>query len=47
VAEAIDAGLTKGWHAAIETEQRHLVALRHAPEAKAALKAFFEKSAKR
>jgi 3-hydroxyacyl-CoA dehydrogenase/enoyl-CoA hydratase/3-hydroxybutyryl-CoA epimerase/enoyl-CoA isomerase len=47
VAEAVDAGLTKGWHAAIETEQRHLVALRHAPAAKAALKAFFEKSGKR
>ena len=46
VVECVDAGLTKGWHAAIETEQRHLVALRHSPEARAALRAFFEKNAK-
>ena len=47
VAACVDEGLTKGWHAAIEAEQRHLVALRHTPEAKAALKAFFDKSARK
>ena len=46
VAECVDAGLTKGWHAAIETEQARLVGLRHLPEAKGALKAFFEKNAR-
>jgi enoyl-CoA hydratase/carnithine racemase len=43
VAEAVDAGLTRGWPGAVETEQRHLVRLRHTPEAKAALEAFFAK----
>lgn len=47
VTECVDAGLTKGWHAAIELEQRHLVSLRHTPIAKAALKAFFERGAKK
>ena len=46
VASCVDVGLTKGWHGAIEAEQEHLVALRHTPEARAALKAFFEKSAR-
>ena len=43
VAEAVDAGLTRGWRAAVETEQRHLVRLRHTPEAKTALETFFAK----
>jgi enoyl-CoA hydratase len=47
VLDAVDAGITKGWHAALEVEQRHLVRLRHTPGAKAALAAFFEKSAKK
>lgn len=46
VASCVDVGLTKGWHGAIEAEQERLVALRHTPEARAALKAFFEKSAR-
>lgn len=46
VASCVEVGLTKGWHGAIEAEQEHLVSLRHTPEARAALKAFFEKSAR-
>jgi enoyl-CoA hydratase len=45
VRAAVDSGLTKGWEAAIATERRELVRLRHTPEAKAALAAFFAKSA--
>lgn len=44
VCEAIDAGLARGWDAALEVEQRELVRLRHTPEATAAINAFFEKS---
>lgn len=44
VADAVDAGVTSGWRAAVETEQKHLIRLRHTPEAKAALEAFFAKS---
>lgn len=45
VLEAIDAGLTKGWQAALDVERARLVALRHTPEAIKAIDAFFEKSA--
>jgi len=47
VLDAVDAGLASGWKAALQTEQRHLVALRHEPRAKQALQAFFERSAGR
>jgi len=46
VAEAIDAGLTRGWDAAVSVERRRLVQLRHTPAARAALEAFFAKSRK-
>jgi enoyl-CoA hydratase/carnithine racemase len=45
VHSAVEAGLAKGWDAALDTERRHLVRLRHTPEARAALAAFFAKSA--
>lgn len=44
VTEAIDAGLTRGWQAALEVERRHLVRLRHTPAARQALEAFFAKA---
>ena len=47
VAAAVEAGLTRGWKAALEVEQRELVRLRHTPPAKAALEAFFARSAKK
>lgn len=47
VAECVDAGLAGGWKAALDAERRHLVRLRSTPEAKAALKAFFERAAGR
>lgn len=46
VAEAVDAGLLHGWKHAVATEQRHLVRLRHTPEARERLAAFFSRSAK-
>lgn len=46
VAEAVDAGLARGWQAALQTERDHLVRLRHTPPARAALEAFFNKSRK-
>lgn len=45
VLEAADAGLNRGWKAALEVEQHQLVRLRHTPQAKSALAAFFAKSA--
>ncbi|VAX38626.1 hypothetical protein MNBD_PLANCTO03-422, partial [hydrothermal vent metagenome] len=45
VAEAVDAGLTEGWQAALDCERRHLVHLRRTPEGAAAIHAFFERSA--
>lgn len=45
VAEAVDAGLTQGWQAALDCERRHLVHLRRTPEGAAAIQAFFERSA--
>jgi enoyl-CoA hydratase/carnithine racemase len=47
VANAVEAGLTRGWNAALEVEQRELVRLRHSAPAKAALEAFFARSAKK
>jgi enoyl-CoA hydratase/carnithine racemase len=46
VVDALDAGLTRGYAAALDTERRHLVRLRHTPAAKDALAAFFAKSKK-
>lgn len=43
VAAAVDAGLSRGWTAAVESERKSLVKLRHTPAAKAALAAFFAK----
>lgn len=47
VTGAVEAGLTRGWKAALEVEQRELVRLRHTAPAKAALEAFFARSAKK
>lgn len=44
VARAVDAGLSRGWLAACAVERDELVRLRHTPEAKQALEAFFAKS---
>lgn len=44
VAAAVDAGLARGWAAALESERKSLVQLRHTPAAKTALAAFFAKS---
>jgi len=46
VAEAVEAGLSRGWEAALTVERRRLIQLRHTPAAKAALEAFFAKSKK-
>lgn len=45
VLSAVNAGLSQGWSEALAVEQRELVRLRHRPDAKAALEAFFAKSA--
>jgi enoyl-CoA hydratase/carnithine racemase len=44
VFDALHAGLTQGYHAALAVERRYLVQLRHTPAAKTALAAFFAKS---
>ncbi len=44
VARAVEAGLTRGWQAALQVERDELVQLRHTPEATSALDAFFAKS---
>lgn len=44
VADCVNIGLTQGWAAAIAAERRHLVRLRHTPEARGAITAFFAKS---
>lgn len=44
---AVEAGLEKGWDAALETERLELTRLRNTDPAKAAIRAFFEKSAKK
>jgi enoyl-CoA hydratase/carnithine racemase len=46
VRRAVEAGLSNGWDAAIATERRELVRLRHTPAAKQALAAFFAKGKK-
>ncbi|MFG0273744.1 MAG: enoyl-CoA hydratase/isomerase family protein [Phycisphaerales bacterium] len=43
VVECIEAGLNSGWQAALECERRNLVSIRHTPEAREALEAFFNK----
>jgi enoyl-CoA hydratase/carnithine racemase len=43
VGAAVDAGLARGWAAAVESERKSLVQLRHTPAAKTALAAFFAK----
>lgn len=43
IIECIEAGLGQGWRAALDCERRNLVSIRHTPEAKEALQAFFEK----
>jgi len=47
VREAIEAGLNDGWEHALEVEQAHLVRLRASDEGRAAIEAFFARSAKR
>ncbi|MDZ4829589.1 MAG: enoyl-CoA hydratase/isomerase family protein [Phycisphaerae bacterium] len=44
VKDAIEIGIRDGWERAIEAERAHLVRLRHTPEARAKLDAFFSKS---
>lgn len=46
VAACVRAGLRDGWHEALSEERQRLVALRHTDEAKAAIEAFFAKSAR-
>lgn len=46
VLACVDAGVTRGWKACLEVEQRELVRLRHTPAAKDAIAAFFAKSKK-
>ncbi|GJQ30360.1 MAG: hypothetical protein HBSAPP03_22440 [Phycisphaerae bacterium] len=46
VAMAVDAGLSRGWAAAIDVEQRELVRLRNTPAGRAAIQAFFDKGKK-
>ena len=45
VANAVHAGLADGWQAALESERQSLVRLRHTEPAKAAIEAFFARSA--
>lgn len=45
VIAAVSAGMEGGWAAALESERNSLVRLRHTPGAKAALRAFFDRSA--
>lgn len=45
VTEAVDAGLTRGWRAALKVERERLVELRNAPAGKTAIEAFFARSA--
>lgn len=46
VAECVEVGLNDGWKAACEMERQRLIGLRHTPEAKAAIAAFFDRSKK-
>ena len=47
VCDAIDTGLAKGWNAALQVEQEHLVRLRSEPAGKQAIEQFFQRSAKK
>lgn len=47
VIAAVDAGLTRGWEAAVKVERKELIRLRHTPAAKAAIEAFFTRAAKK
>jgi enoyl-CoA hydratase/carnithine racemase len=42
--DAVHAGFTRGWDAAVAAERAHLVRLRHTPEARAKLTAFLTKA---
>ncbi|MFM9995615.1 MAG: enoyl-CoA hydratase/isomerase family protein [Phycisphaerales bacterium] len=46
VVESVDAGLIRGWDEALRSERRSLIRLRHTPEAKSLIEAFFAKSRK-
>lgn len=47
VIDAVNAGLDRGWQAALDVERRELVRLRSTQAGKAAIEAFFEKSGKK
>lgn len=47
VLDAVDAGTARGWQAALDTERQRLVALRRTPAAVDAIRAFFERTAKK
>jgi len=44
VVDAVEVGLRDGWTKAVDAERRHLIRLRHTPEARAKLEAFFAKA---
>jgi enoyl-CoA hydratase/carnithine racemase len=44
VLDAVEIGLRSGWTSAVDAERRHLIRLRHTPEARAKLEAFFAKA---
>jgi 3-hydroxyacyl-CoA dehydrogenase/enoyl-CoA hydratase/3-hydroxybutyryl-CoA epimerase len=44
VLAAVDAGLSRGWQSALETERRHLIRLRSAPAGREAIANFFAKA---
>lgn len=46
VMDAVTKGLEKGWDAACECEREHLIRIRHTPDAKKAIEAFFARSKK-
>ncbi|MBX3324222.1 MAG: enoyl-CoA hydratase/isomerase family protein [Phycisphaeraceae bacterium] len=46
VHDAVRVGLDRGWDKACAAERAHLVQLRHTPEAKSAIEAFFERNRK-
>jgi len=46
VVDAVGVGLEQGWEAACRAEREHLIRLRHTPEAKSAIEAFFARSKK-
>lgn len=47
VCRAVDAGLSRGWQAALDAERATLVRLRRTPAGAAAIRAFFERSEKK